>query len=77
MLIFRVNKFKELYFKNEKLRKELKLLNEKLNEKLEKLKLPSVKKKAMSVDLNHNPPSSTSFSTQKRCSDNWRTRTNR
>lgn len=53
-----MNKFKELYFKNEKLRKELKILNEKLNEKLEKLKLPSVKKKAMSVDLNHNPPSS-------------------
>jgi hypothetical protein len=30
----RVNKFRELYFKNEKLRQELKLLNVKLNEKL-------------------------------------------
>lgn len=77
MSLFRVNKFKELYFKNEKLRKELKVLNEKLNEKLEKLKLPSVKKKAMSVDLNHNPPSSTASVTQKRCSDNWRTPTSR
>jgi hypothetical protein len=30
----RVNKFRDLYFKNEKLRKELKLINVKLNEKL-------------------------------------------
>lgn len=57
-----MNRFKELYFRNEKLRKELKNLNEKLNDRLDKLKLPSVKKKALSVDLNHkppNPPSST------------------
>lgn len=30
----------------------------KLNEKLEKVKLPNVKKRAVSVDLNYNPPNS-------------------
>lgn len=29
-----------------------------LNEKLEKVKLPNVKKRAASVDLNYNPPNS-------------------
>jgi hypothetical protein len=44
------------------------MLNEKLNEKLDKLKLPSVKRKTMSVDLNKSPiskPSSNSFTTQR------------
>ena len=44
------------------------MLNEKLNEKLDKLKLPSVKRKAMSVDLNHTPiskPSSKGLTIQR------------
>lgn len=54
----RVRRFRELYYKNEKLRKELKNLNLKLNDRLDKVKFPSVKKRAASVDLNYNPPSS-------------------
>ena len=55
-----MKKFRELYYRNEKLRRELKILNAKLNEKLEKVKFPGVnaKKRALSVDLNRSPPNS-------------------
>ena len=59
--IERVKKFRELYFKNQKLRKQLKLLNNRLNQRLEKVKFPNLsigKKRAASVDLNRQPPSS-------------------
>lgn len=54
----RVKKFRQLYYKNEKLRRELKTLNAKLNEKLQKIKFPNVKQRAASVDLNRQPPNS-------------------
>lgn len=67
-VIGRVKRFRELYYRNEKLRRELKTLNAKLNERLERVKFPNVKAKAASVDLNRkpvNPPTSNFSLTQR------------